>query len=130
MEGGIVTYCNRVVNNWNGLPDSVVNTEAVLDFERRLDKVWKDEEQKFDYTATVGSLDHRQIRPHDHTIWRKKCRSGVTDLSSLFQKSSVSICKVVKFSGTSLPEQSIPSFGVVNHSGTSFILQRAGRSRD
>lgn len=48
MEGGIVTYCNRVINNWNGLPDSLVNTKAVLDFER-LDKVWKDIEQKYDY---------------------------------------------------------------------------------
>ncbi len=29
------SFCNKVVNNWNGLPDSMVNAETVLDFERK-----------------------------------------------------------------------------------------------
>ncbi len=39
--------------------DSVVNAKSVLEFERKLDKVWKNEEQIFDYTATIGSFDHK-----------------------------------------------------------------------
>ena len=53
------SFCDRVVNNWNSLPVSVVNVESVREFERKLDKVWIDEEQKLDYTATIGSLNHR-----------------------------------------------------------------------
>ena len=53
------SFCSRVVNDWNGLPDSVVNARSVREFERKLDKVWIDEEQRFNYIATIGSLDHR-----------------------------------------------------------------------
>ncbi len=64
------SFCNRVVNNWIDLPDSVVNAKSALEFERKLDTVWKNEEQRFDYTATIWSLDHR----FDHmTINSRQC---------------------------------------------------------
>ncbi len=47
------SFLIRVVNNWIDLPDSVVNAETVLEFERKLDEAWKDEEQKSNYTATT-----------------------------------------------------------------------------
>ena len=34
-------FCMRVVESWNQLPSSVVETESVSAFERRLDRHWK-----------------------------------------------------------------------------------------
>ena len=50
------TFSNRVVNNWNNLPEWVVNAESVVKFESGLDKVWKDQHQKFDYRAHITTL--------------------------------------------------------------------------
>ena len=55
------SFCNRVVNNWNSLPDSVVNAESVLEFERKIDKAWVNEEQKFDYTAKIAREPRPQV---------------------------------------------------------------------
>lgn len=44
----------RVVDNWNNLPESVVSSENVHIFERRLDNFWKGEEQKFNYKAHMS----------------------------------------------------------------------------
>ena len=57
-----------IVNNWNSLPDTVVNARSVLDFERKLDRVWKCQRQKWDYTATIENIcldhnDHLTIEP-------------------------------------------------------------------
>ena len=35
-------FANRVVNNWNELPDSVVTSPTLNTFKSRLDKFWKD----------------------------------------------------------------------------------------
>ena len=59
------------MNNWNSLPDSVVNAESVVEFERKIDIAWVNEEQKFDYTAKIGSLDHR----FDHMTTRSRVRN-------------------------------------------------------
>ena len=63
------TFCNRVVNNWNSLPDTVVNARSVLVIERKLDRVWKCQRQKWDYTATIENTcldhnDHLTIEPN------------------------------------------------------------------
>ena len=33
-------FSQRVINNWNGLPDNVVNAETLNIFKNRLDKTW------------------------------------------------------------------------------------------
>ncbi len=58
------SFCNRVVNSWNNLPDLVVNAGSVQEFEWALDLVWREQNKKYEYTAEIiNSLDHR----HDHT---------------------------------------------------------------
>ncbi|KAG7178057.1 putative Endonuclease-reverse transcriptase-containing protein 8, partial [Homarus americanus] len=39
------SFPSRVVNNWNGLPEWVVNVETVEKFEAKLDKYWKNQQQ-------------------------------------------------------------------------------------
>ncbi|KAG7170129.1 putative Endonuclease-reverse transcriptase-containing protein 9, partial [Homarus americanus] len=45
------SFPSRVVNNWNGLPEWVVNVETVEKFEAKLDKYWKNQEQVYNYRA-------------------------------------------------------------------------------
>ena len=41
-EVGRNVFSNRVVNNWNGLPDSVVESDSVNQFKNRIDKYFSD----------------------------------------------------------------------------------------
>ena len=55
------TFPNRVVNNWNSLPERVVNSETTIRFEKGLDSYWKNQDQKFNYKtqiATTTTQDH------------------------------------------------------------------------
>ena len=45
------SFCNRVVNVWNSLPDSVVNSGSVNMFKNSLDKFWKCESFFYDFKA-------------------------------------------------------------------------------
>ena len=38
------SFTNKVLDQWNNLPDSVVTAETVQSFESRLDELWKDSE--------------------------------------------------------------------------------------
>ena len=51
--GGFYQYnfSFRVVNDWNNVPDWVVNVSNVLNFERKLDKFWKTQDRKFNYKS-------------------------------------------------------------------------------
>ena len=37
------SFCSRVVNIWNSLPDSVVDADTLNTFKNRLDKHWLDQ---------------------------------------------------------------------------------------
>ena len=56
------SFCNRVVNSWNGLPSTVVNANSVMDFEGRLDRVWKKQEQRYQYDTPIAGMP----RSRDH----------------------------------------------------------------
>ena len=45
------SFSHRVVKVWNSLPESVVNAPTVDTFKRRLDRHWKNQPIKYDYTA-------------------------------------------------------------------------------
>ena len=45
------SFCNRVVNVWNALPDCVVMSSSVNMFKNNLDKHWKHEAFYFDFEA-------------------------------------------------------------------------------
>ena len=49
----ILSFTNRVVDQWNNLPDSVMQAETVQSFESRLDKLWKESEVMYDNDCDV-----------------------------------------------------------------------------
>jgi hypothetical protein len=66
------SFVHRSVNMWNSLPQEVVDAPSVAAFERRLDKLWRAETAKFDYTETISTN-----RPSMRTI---RNVGGNTDL--------------------------------------------------
>jgi len=36
-------FANRIVSNWNSLPENVITSNSVGIFENRLDKFWRDQ---------------------------------------------------------------------------------------
>ena len=52
----ILSFTNRVVDQWNNLPDSVMQAETVQSFESRLDKMWKESEVMCDDDCDVKLL--------------------------------------------------------------------------
>ncbi len=60
-------FCNRMVNTWNSLPEEVVNAESVKTFEKKLDKIWKQQRIKYDYKATIEINQHGQ-HPELNTV--------------------------------------------------------------
>ena len=46
------SFCNRVVNLWNTLPDYVVNSVSVNNFKNNLDRLWVKEEFYYDVDAS------------------------------------------------------------------------------
>ncbi|KAG7161598.1 putative Endonuclease-reverse transcriptase-containing protein 12 [Homarus americanus] len=59
------SFTSRVVNNWNGLPEWVVNVETVEKFEAKLDKYWKNQQQVYNYRAQISAT-------HSHRLSREE----------------------------------------------------------
>ena len=47
------SFSFRTVDIWNSLPPSVGNAQSVRAFESRLDRLWNDQEIKYNYKSTV-----------------------------------------------------------------------------
>lgn len=47
------SFCLRVVDLWNGLPSNVVEAKTVCVFERRLDKLWKNQPVYYNYREAI-----------------------------------------------------------------------------
>ncbi|KAK4321891.1 hypothetical protein Pmani_007354 [Petrolisthes manimaculis] len=60
-------FGNRVVENWNDLPEQVITSGSVLKFERALDKVWGSQPVKYDYRVRIEKLRPRHIHPNHRT---------------------------------------------------------------
>ena len=43
------SFCSRVVNTWNSLPDSVVDADTLNTFKNRLDKHWLDQDVLYNF---------------------------------------------------------------------------------
>ncbi len=56
-----------MVNTWNSLPEEVMNAESVKTFEKKLDKIWKQQRIKYDYRATIEINQHGQ-HPEQNTV--------------------------------------------------------------
>ena len=47
------SFCLRVVDLWNSLPSSVVEAKTVESFERRLDKLWREQPAYYNYNEAI-----------------------------------------------------------------------------
>ena len=47
-------FVHRSINIWNNLPEEVVNAQNVKTFERRLDRLWRNEPAKYDSEADIN----------------------------------------------------------------------------
>lgn len=65
------SFSNRIVDNWNELPDLVIESDTVEKFERNLDKVWLSQEQKYNYKVPIKykqpSHQNRQTFERENT---------------------------------------------------------------
>ena len=41
-------FTNRIVKTWNSLPDNIVNAKHIIEFEKRLDHHWRDQELRYE----------------------------------------------------------------------------------
>ena len=53
-------FTNRVVEDWNSLPESVVTAKNVKTFENRLDKLWQNHPMMYDFSYNVQSTTGRR----------------------------------------------------------------------
>ena len=51
----------HIVNIWNSLPNSVVDTNSVNAFIARLDKYWLHQEVMFDFTVDLSGTGNRSV---------------------------------------------------------------------
>ena len=51
------SFCHRVVDCSNDLPENVVRAPSVHSFENRLDRVWAKQDLKYDIEAAMKKLD-------------------------------------------------------------------------
>ena len=47
------SFCLRVVDPWNSLPEKVVSAPSIDSFERRLDKFWQNQKILYDFTKPI-----------------------------------------------------------------------------
>ena len=58
------SFCNRIVNIWNNLPEYIVEAKTIMTFERRLDRHWNNQDQLYDYRAKI-TTGHDTLNPDD-----------------------------------------------------------------
>ena len=47
------SFCMRIVDQWNSLPSSVVEAKSVNSFERRLDRLWRNQPVYYNYREAI-----------------------------------------------------------------------------
>ena len=47
------SFCMRIVDQWNSLPSSVVDAKSVNSFERRLDRLWRNQPVYYNYREAI-----------------------------------------------------------------------------
>jgi len=53
------SFSARLVNNWNSLPSSVVDADAICLFKARLDRFWMCQDVKYDFPADLAGIGDR-----------------------------------------------------------------------
>ena len=51
------SFSHQVVDLWNDLPENVVGAPNIHSFENRLDRVWAQQDPKYDFETPMKNLD-------------------------------------------------------------------------
>ncbi|MFZ2538278.1 MAG: hypothetical protein WAX04_05210 [Oscillospiraceae bacterium] len=54
-----LTFTNRIVDVWNGLPEEVVSANNVNIFKNRLDKFWINQELLYNWKSNIAGTGSR-----------------------------------------------------------------------
>ena len=81
---------NRVVDTWNSLPESVVQTPSLTCFKSRLNKWWQEHPSKFDPACYIPSQTTRRYYPN-------ASGSGSYHTGPSFNRGTENTIKVSKF---------------------------------
>jgi hypothetical protein len=92
-------FTNRVVEDWNNLPETVITTKNVKKFENRLDKLWQNHPMMYEQNAIpvqiVNVLTMRGLRKRELYISSFSLTPtfvfGITFYLSLFQTQEISL---------------------------------------
>ena len=52
-------FSNRIISNWNSMPDSVIGSNSVAIFERKLDRFWCNQECLYNYKSDLDGTGNR-----------------------------------------------------------------------
>ena len=68
-------FSARIFNIWNSLPNHVVDVNTVNFFKTRLDKFWRNQDVKYDFTADLTGTGDRSVyevcdRPTQFCTWQ------------------------------------------------------------
>ena len=61
-------FVNRTVNIWNNLPSQVIAATSVKNFEKRLDRFWKNEGFVYDINENLQTRTNREHPQHELTL--------------------------------------------------------------
>jgi len=53
------SFCNRITNVWNSLPEDIVTVPSANSFKNRLDKHWFAQELKYNWQAEITGTGSR-----------------------------------------------------------------------
>jgi len=55
------SFCNRITNVWNSLPEDIVSAPSVNSFKNRLDKFWHTQELKYNWQVEITGTGSRSL---------------------------------------------------------------------
>ena len=62
------SFTHRIVNSWNSLPENVISAPSVNAFENRLDKIWNNQDIKYNYKAALEITAYENLPDEDLDI--------------------------------------------------------------
>jgi len=54
-------FSNRIIAEWNSLPNIIVNAESTNIFKNRLDRFWNNQEIKYDWHGDIAGIGSRSV---------------------------------------------------------------------
>ena len=55
------SFCNRITNAWNSLPEDIVSAPSVNSFKNRLNKFWHTQELKYNWQVEITGTGSRSL---------------------------------------------------------------------